>query len=248
MGMKGIIMQKKYGVWGLGVVGKSVLQFLRKNGIKQLCVMDKRSPNSEEEIFLKKVGVEFIDQGEQERFFNENDYIIPSPGIDIGKMINKEKLIEEADLFYDAWKKSVIGVTGTLGKTSIVHMLGQILRKNGLNIQTGGNIGTGMLDLVDEDAESALLELSSFQLERTKRFAPDIAVITNIYPNHLDRHGTLQAYIATKLCILEHQRDGQQALLPWGLSRKYISILNDPYVFSRVKERWVSWANAIFYI
>ena len=150
-------------------------------------------PSDEEQAWLESLGISYFHDTERDAFFNSHDYIVPSPGIALpSELLSKYTFIEELDLFADAWKSKLIAVTGTVGKTSTVHLLSQILSNAGLSLATGGNIGTGMLDLVDEGAAYGLLELSSFQLERAKPFAPDIAVITNLYPNHLDRHGTLE--------------------------------------------------------
>lgn len=101
-------MSKKIGIWGLGIVGKSVIRFLRKYekkyDVKAISVMDKRAPTVEDKVFLKEHRVAWIDQSKQQQFFEENDYIIPSPGIDVGNKVDKIKLIEEIDLFFDVWK------------------------------------------------------------------------------------------------------------------------------------------------
>ncbi len=229
-------MKKNYGVWGLGVVGKSVLQFLHSHShhyaINKLMVMDKRTPTPDETTFLKKLNIEYINQTDQNRFFTSADHIIPSPGIDIREADSyKEKMIEEIDLFFDAWQKPLIAVTGTLGKTSVVHLLSRILEHNGIKLATGGNIGTGMLDLISQKAQYGLLELSSFQLERAKRFAPDIAILTNLYPNHLDRHGTMDEYLQAKYRIMIHQKNDQKALVPWALRKELRSLSSRPFHF-----------------
>lgn len=215
-------MEKKYGIWGLGVVGKSVLRYLHAHAqefsVKSLTVMDAKIPSPEDTLFLQSIGAHFVLETEKNTFFNDQDTIIPSPGIDIHEAsAYTHKMTEEVDLFFKAWKKPLIAVTGTLGKTSIVHLLSHILEHNGLTIATGGNIGTGMLDLIDQQADYGLLELSSFQLERAVSFTPDLAIITNLYPNHLDRHGDMHSYLLAKHSIMRHQRETQKALIPWTL-------------------------------
>ncbi len=229
-------MKKNYGVWGLGVVGKSVLQFLythsRECKVAKLSVMDTRAPSQEEAHFLQKLGVSYVSEQERERFFIENDVIIPSPGIDTRTVsAHRHKIIEELDLFFDAWKKPLIAVTGTVGKTSVVHLLSTIVQHNGITLATGGNIGRGMLDLVGKEADYALLELSSFQLEHAQRFSPDLALITNLYPNHLDRHGTMERYLKAKYTIMQHQKEHQKALVPWTLQNNLRALTSRPFHF-----------------
>lgn len=209
----------KYGIWGLGVVGKSVLRFLSNKG-HELSVMDARIPTDEEQAFLDKNAISYISQSNSIQFFSSNDYIIPSPGIDVTPMAAvMNKLLPELDIFSAAWMKPLIAVTGSLGKTTTVAQLTAILQENGIVVATGGNIGTGMLDLLEQQdvADYALLELSSFQLEFSQAIRPDLAIITNLYPNHLDRHGSFEKYVEAKLQVIAHQRENQQALAPLEL-------------------------------
>ena len=140
-------------------------------------------------------------------------------------------MIEEVDLFYKEWKKPIIAVTGTVGKTSVVHLLSEILAHNGKNVATGGNIGTAMLDLLSQTAEYALLELSSFQLERADAFTPEIAIITNIYNNHLDRHGTFEKYVLAKCNLIKKQTSQQKTLVPWVLRTTIRALTDRPIAY-----------------
>lgn len=225
--------KKRYGVWGLGVVGKSVLKHLSAEG-HELSVMDKRTPSAEETEFLEELTIRYYPETERTHFFECNDHIVPSPGVPLDAMTTySHKIIEELDLFAAAWKKPLIAVTGTIGKTSIVHMLSAILEHNTVSVATGGNIGTGMLDLIDDqhNVGYGLLELSSFQLERTRSFAPDVAVWTNLYPNHLDRHGTFDDYFLAKYQMLIGQKEHQKALLPLQLISKMREHTSRPLIF-----------------
>jgi UDP-N-acetylmuramoylalanine--D-glutamate ligase len=117
-------------------------------------------------------------------------------------------------LFFDLCPGKIIGVTGSSGKTTTTGLIGHILREAGRDVVVGGNIGDPMLDLLPQIEARTLvvLELSSFQLELL-RTSPHIAVVTNITPNHLDRHGTMDAYVAAKRHILEHQAEPDFAVL-----------------------------------
>ncbi len=212
------------GIWGLGIVGKSAIRYL--SSFHQLSAIDRRILSRDEQDFLNKHKVSFIGEENLEEFFRHNDYVIVSPGINHPALQKyKDKIISELDLFNSGYKKSVIAVTGSVGKTSTVHLLGKLLGTT-INIQTGGNIGIGMLDLIaDQDKyDAALLELSSFQLERSSTFSPDLAIWTNFYPNHLDWHGSQEAYFQAKLNIIRNQNDDQQALMPLPLLEKLLPL------------------------
>lgn len=213
---------QKIGIWGFGVVGKSVTRYLQRIGCQHLSVMDRRLPTSEEQAFLDKHGIQFFVQDNVHNFLEKHDVVIPSPGIDLRPYATyHEKFYAELDLFFNAWhhRAPIIAITGTIGKTSVTHLLSELLKKAGKKVVTCGNIGTGMLDMVatNEPVDYVIIELSSYQLERVKIFAPDVAIWTNFYPKHLDRHGTAAEYFAAKSFILRYQKHGQYALIPHEL-------------------------------
>lgn len=107
----------------------------------------------------------------------------------------------------------ILGVTGTNGKTTTTELLGVML-----GARTAGNVGTALSELVGDVApdEWIVCELSSFQLEDVDRFRPRIAVLLNLEPDHLDRHGSFEAYRAAKLRIFENQGGEDVAVLPRG--------------------------------
>lgn len=156
------------------------------------------------------------------KLFDSMDYVLVSPGICLlSYQEYLDKILTEFDLFKLAWTGKIIAVTGTVGKTSVTHLLGTLLQSQRIPVLIGGNIGTGMLDLclnkpqdINQQACIAVLELSSFQLEHVQKAAPDIAVITNIYPNHLDRHRSFQEYCAAKARISTLQNSTQVTLMP----------------------------------
>ena len=209
-------LNAKVGIWGLGVVGNSLARYLVKAGCANLLIYDKKiTPESLSDLHLPIVVQTLTDL---ERFLSGCDYIIPSPGIDLTNYrAYKHKFITELDFFFDHWRKPIVGITGTLGKTTLTTQLTELLQKMGLNAVAGGNIEPAMCDLLDGSGQLAVLELSSFQLEHARYFAPDLAIWTNFYPNHLDRHQTMAAYYGAKLKILSYQTAAQKALVPFEL-------------------------------
>lgn len=222
------LTHKKIGIWGFGVSGQSLLRyFTQQPEIPVLGILEKNLKPELLEPYAHLPAVTFYkDEPEiRQLFFDTHDIIIPSPGIDLRPYAQyAEKFLAEADLFYLLWgnpsspelarTRKIIGITGTLGKTSITHLLSTLLPQAGIAVATGGNIGTGMFDLLQSDAPYALLELSSFQLEHCKHFTTDIGVITNLYPNHLDRHETMSNYAQAKYGIFMRQTHDQWAVLP----------------------------------
>ncbi|GMU19139.1 MAG: UDP-N-acetylmuramoylalanine--D-glutamate ligase [Candidatus Babeliales bacterium] len=207
---------KKIGVWGLGIVGSSAIKYFVQKGY-QVQAMDQKEPKEQQREFLNSLNVPFFLQKELTEFLNYNDYILPSCGIDLRPYSEyKHKFLSELDLFGAECKIPIVAITGSVGKTTVTHLLSELLKSQGKKVFTGGNIGVGLLESI-KDANAAdyvVLEASSFQLERCQNFAPDLAICTNIYANHLDRHGSMEEYIKAKLAIIAHQKAGQCSLFP----------------------------------
>jgi UDP-N-acetylmuramoylalanine--D-glutamate ligase len=121
-----------------------------------------------------------------------------------------------------AWRlipNEFIAVTGTNGKTTTTELIGHIHREAGLPVAVAGNVGTALSSQVGAiaDAATVVCEVSSFQLEDTVEFAPEGAVLLNLAPDHLDRHGTFAAYTAAKLRVFANQGNDDVAVAPLGL-------------------------------
>lgn len=105
----------------------------------------------------------------------------------------------------------VIAITGTNGKSTTTALIGHILTQCGFNVEVGGNIGKAVLELNAPSVKSVyVLEVSSYQIDLSPGLTPDISVLTNITPDHIDRHGTLQNYAAVKARLLEQTAQGGQ--------------------------------------
>ena len=153
----------------------------------------------------------------------ECDLLCISGGVPLDLPIVKEAtkrgipLSNDSQIFFEGLKAKAIGITGSAGKTTITTMVGEIAKKACKKDQKtwiGGNIGTPLIPFINEiqSDDIVVLELSSFQLE-LMTISPAIAAITNITPNHLDRHGTMQAYTAAKAHILAYQNSTDVAIL-----------------------------------
>jgi UDP-N-acetylmuramoylalanine--D-glutamate ligase len=201
---------KTIGVWGVGVGGRALVDFLAQRSHKYV-VFDERAQLDVPEHCV----VHTLDQ-----FFALSDIVIPSAGIDtsvVGEYAHK--CVAELDFFYAHVHKPIVAITGTLGKTTVTTMVARALEYAGYRVLVGGNIGVGLCSLIDQQdaCDFIVLEVSSFQLELCARFAPHVALWTNFYPNHLDRHKTVAAYFNAKCAIVRNQKKDDYALIPRSL-------------------------------
>lgn len=226
---------KPLGIWGLGVVGQSVARYCLAHHIP-INLLNDRPLTPEQLKFLQDHAITCIEGTDAiEPFLTQHDQILVSAGIDLRSYQQyAHKFIGELDLFAQEWHKPFIAITGTVGKTTVTHVLGNILNHFGQKTAIGGNIGVGLCDILtnEQDAQSAVLEVSSFQLELSKSFAPDLAIWTNFSPNHIDRHGTLEAYYAAKNNLITMQKPGQKALVPFSLRNEIKKGAGDIFYFS----------------
>ena len=105
----------------------------------------------------------------------------------------------------------VVAVTGTNGKTTVTTLIGELLQESGKRTFVGGNIGTPLYEYLCSPAEYdiVVVEVSSFQLESAGDFAPNVGVLLNITPDHLDRHGSIEKYAGIKMRLFLHQREAR---------------------------------------
>lgn len=181
---------------------------------------------------LADVEVRFRLGGHDERDLDGCDLLVVSPAVDKRKAAFFQAAVRrgipwtsEMNLFLERCSARLVGITGSVGKSTTTAMLGEILqraeREPGWRhgrVRVGGNIGKSLLDDLPAmtPADIVVLELSSFQLEDAQSIhcSPHIAVITNLRENHLDRHGTMADYAAAKAAISAHQREGDRLVLP----------------------------------
>lgn len=220
----------RIGIWGFGAMGKSAVEYFHSQGY-QISIMDKRLPTPQEQESLHKKNITWYNEPEQETFFNSSDIIIPSPGINISQLCyatHKDKWLPELDFFYQHFHKPIIAITGSIGKTSITHILAQLFQELSISVAVGGNIGIPTFDLISQQdsVDYALLEVSSFQLMHCTKFAPTIAIWTNFYPNHLDYHASESEYFFAKYNMFKNQTADSYSLIPLAL-REQVPVLQN---------------------
>ena len=218
MNLKG----KKVLVVGLGKSGLAAALFLRHHGA-QVTVSDTRSAESlaKDIPALLEAGIMVESGGHGLLTFRRQDLIVVSPGVplDTPELVQVKHfglpVIGELELAARFLKGKTMAITGSNGKTTTTALLGEILKGAGLPTLVGGNIGVPVVSLIDEstDATWSVLEVSSFQLESTEEFHPTIAVILNITPDHLDRHGTFENYARAKERIFASQHEQDSLVL-----------------------------------
>ncbi len=204
---------KPVGIVGMGMTGQSVARFLQQQGID--CIGFDESPVAVD-------GLKLIIGSFHKADFGRCSRLIVSPGIDWHHPALQHvrqtgmPVHGDLDLFCRHFQGDVIAVTGTNGKTTTVTLIQTLLDTLPGGIEAGGNIGRPMLDLLDEThpARRVVLELSSFQLERSSRLRPDWAVLLNLQSDHADMHADMATYEAAKRKLFEHQQAGDSALLP----------------------------------
>jgi UDP-N-acetylmuramoylalanine--D-glutamate ligase len=198
-------------VVGLGKTGLSCVRHLLARG-HHVAVTDSR-PNPP---YLKELQDQFphVDVqlgGFDEKFLSRASELVVSPGVSIKEpAIVKQAeraipIVGDIELFARQTRKPVVAITGSNGKSTVTSLVGQLALDAGINAKLGGNLGTPVLDLLDDKAtELYVIELSSFQLETTYSLTCLSAVNLNISADHMDRYSSLEEYIAAKLRIYRH--------------------------------------------
>jgi UDP-N-acetylmuramoylalanine--D-glutamate ligase len=204
---------KKVLVVGLGKSGLAAALFLRRHGA-QVTVSDLRSAQAlgQEIPSLLEAGISVEAGGHGLLTFRRQDLIVVSPGVPLltPELVQVRNLglpiIGELELAARFLQGNVLAITGSNGKTTTTTLCGEIFSAAGLKTVVAGNIGVPVIETVDQSAGAwSVLEVSSFQLETTESFHPQIAVILNITPDHLDRHGTFENYVTMKEKIFANQ-------------------------------------------
>ena len=228
------LSDKRVVVMGLGRFGGGIgaSRFLAEKNARVL-VTD-RAPREKLEASIKVLAglpIEFRLGEHREEDFTQADLIVASPAVDPKKnpylaaaAAVHIPVTTEIRLLIERLpnRDRTIGVTGSAGKSTVTAMIGHVLTKmyehdGGAKVHVGGNIGGSLLDSLDQiqSDDWVVLELSSFMLDSLAEdeWSPHIAVVTNILPNHLDRHGTFENYVQAKQAILRYQVEQDIALL-----------------------------------
>jgi len=206
-------------VVGLARSGQAAALALARRGVSTVAVDRATAIDAGR---LAEAGVEVHPGTEEERLLEGVDLLVKSPGVPgesplpAAARARGIPVWSEIELGFRLLRNPFVGVTGTNGKTTTCELLGAIFRAAGKPVAVAGNVGrplTGLDGTIDSGAW-IVCELSSFQLEDIHRVRPRIAVLLNLEPDHLDRHGTYDAYRDAKLRIFENQTEADIAIVP----------------------------------
>jgi UDP-N-acetylmuramoylalanine--D-glutamate ligase len=206
---------KLYVVAGLGKTGLSCVRFLRGRGARVRVTDTRAEPPMLGELRANHPEAEFV-SGLPEAALDGALAVVSSPGLDprlpffTAAVMRGIPVLGDIELFAREARAPTVAITGANGKSTVTTLVGEMARQAGRRVAVGGNLGTPALDLLADDVELYVLELSSFQLELTESLNAAAAVVLNITPDHIDRHGTLEQYAALKariyagtgLCVL----------------------------------------------
>ncbi len=217
--MKTNYLDKKIVIVGAGSTGCSLARFFRSREA-QVALSDNRSAdrliNLDE---LKQSGVQLDLGGHTQGLFTAADLVVVSPGVplDIPALDACRKqgvpVLGEVEIASRELTGSMIGITGTNGKSTVTTLVGEMLKAWGDHVFVGGNLGTPLIDAVGNDYHWLVVELSSFQLETIETFRPRYALLLNVSEDHLDRYPDMSSYLAAKARIFENLQDDEVAIL-----------------------------------
>ncbi len=209
-------------VVGLARTGIATALFCAERGARVTASEERPEPEiAEAAAKLRAAGVTLELGGHCPETFVRQDLIVPSPGVPpTMPALAAARAIgvpvwSEIELAWRFLRGRLICITGSNGKTTTTSLVGHILETAGFPVQVAGNIGTPLISRVDisSDASFTVMEASSFQLESISAFRPDIAVLLNITPDHLDRHGSMEGYGAAKARMFENQTAENAAVI-----------------------------------
>lgn len=222
----GIELQgKRVLVVGLARTGMATARFCAARGARVTGIDDRGAEQLGEAMGeLLEIGCTLAFGGDMGAAFAAQDLVVPSPGVPANHPALAAARVagitvwSEIELAWRFLRGRLIGVTGSNGKTTTTALIGHILTGSGKAVSVAGNIGTPLIAHVDESKEATITvaELSSFQLELIDSFRPDISVLLNLTPDHLDRHASFEEYARAKMRIFENQSERDAAVINAG--------------------------------
>ena len=225
---------KKVLVVGLGKTGEALVRFLLRRGAKVMISEKKTEKELGRKVrFWMEKGVPVETGRHRLRTFLEAELIIPSPGVvplpelESARLAGV-KILSEIELAYHFLRGTIVGITGTNGKSTTATLTYHILKNAGFKARLAGNIGTPLIAFTEKSREDHIYvtEVSSFQLEYIERFRAPISIFLNISANHLDWHPSFEDYIQAKRKLVWAQKKGDTAILNrddplvWAQSKK----------------------------
>lgn len=194
-------------VLGMGITGVSIAGWLAAQNRSAVFADSRLEPPGLDRVRAMFPETDVHCGALPERVPDGIDEVLVSPGLPLDIPVLQDAFARDIpvrsdiDLFVGICAAKVLGITGSNGKSTVTSLVAQMLQAAGLKAVAGGNLGMAALDLLSEDADIAVLELSSFQLERSVELPLHAAVVLNVSPDHLDQHGDLESYRRAKARI-----------------------------------------------
>lgn len=213
-------IQPYFLVIGLGTSGVSMAKFLHSKNERVIATdIDGSKTNIGKE--LNRLGIQTEIGFHDQETFDQAMALVPSPGIPLTSKFIKSaadkgvRITGELDIFTQYNTLPVIAITGTNGKTTTTTLIGDMLTAAGMTPFVGGNIGTPLVDCLTDKKNHDIIvaEISSFQLDISNRFKPDVSVLLNISEDHLDRYENFKAYESSKWRLFKNQSSSEKAVL-----------------------------------
>ncbi|GBF11980.1 UDP-N-acetylmuramoyl-L-alanine--D-glutamate ligase [Tepidibacillus infernus] len=209
-------------VLGLAKSGTTIAKIIHQLGAKVIVNDVKPEEKCPEKKELEELGIQVIcGRHPDDLLTEETDLLVKNPGIPYTiplveqAILLKIPIVTEVEIAYQLSKSPMIGITGSNGKTTTTTLIGEILKQAKRQPIVAGNIGTVLSEQALHATSDQVLvsELSSFQLKGTISFRPNIAVLLNLYPAHLDYHQTIDDYIASKAKLFQNQTEQDYAVI-----------------------------------
>lgn len=226
------LSNKKIAILGFGMEGISTYKFIRRYSNMPITIIDKVDVyEKNKELLIDDTNVSYVIGEKYLQDLEIYDLIIKGPGVILKDIdTSKLKITSQLELLLKYYKENVIGVTGTKGKSTIVSLIYQILLDQKVDVRLLGNIGVPIFDEIEsfKSDTKLVIEMSALQLEYLD-ISPHIAVIVNLYQDHLDHSGTVEHYHANKLNIFKYQNNSDYAIYCSDIE-PLNSYINDTYL------------------
>ena len=197
---------KRITVVGAGISGRELALMARRLGAR-VFVSEVGPVSAAASDLFRGSGIDWEGEGHTERAFQADALLLSSGIPPRAEVVQGAKrrgipLIGELDLVAPHIRGKLVAVTGSNGKSTVTSLIGHMLRRAGRNVGVGGNLGTAASTFTDRDLDIVVLELSSFQLARASVLSAAVSVVTNLAPDHIDWHGSYEAYVEAKARVL----------------------------------------------
>ena len=252
---------KKIAILGFGLEGKSTYKFIRKFSDITLYILDQKD-YSNDELIKNDSNVVVICDNYLDNL-DSYDVIIKAPGVilkDIDATSFKDKITSQLELLMEVNRDNIIGITGTKGKSTTTTLIYEMFKNSGYDAHLLGNIGKPIFDEIDSFKEDSIIviEMSALQLEFVK-YSPHVALLLNLFPEHLDHAGTVEHYYQNKLNIFKYQEKNDTGIYAYdndtlksyidknNYKQDMISVSLDDNTHMHIKDNFIYYKNKKLY-